>query len=156
MKINEKINISTNKEFEVQGRVVPPNSRIKLLDKSYIIDYSIHSIFRNGRVSSVIGSINNLMSRLFYLLKEVESYVSNEIEDSESFVLYDKVLEINFVIKKDGNKIVLVTIVDTINKNLSQTGIKLFEGEKVIVIDSVSIDYFIFSKTEYRKEIDLV
>lgn len=152
----KNINITTKNNLEVQGSVVPPNSRIKLQDKSYIIDYSQHAIFRNARVANVIGNINNVMSRLFYLLKEVESYVSTEIAEDERFVLYDKVLEINFVLNKLENKIFLLTIADAINKNISQTGIKLFEGQKVIIVDDTSIDYFVFHKTNFRKTIDTI
>lgn len=152
----KNINITTKTNMDVQGIVVPPNSRIKLQDKSYIIDYSQHAIFRNARVANVIGNINNVMSRLFYLLKEIESYISTEIEVNERFVLYDKVLEINFILNKEENKIILVTIVDVIDKNISRTGVKLFEGQKVFIVDNTSVDYFIFQKTNLRKQIDII
>lgn len=152
----KNINIGIKNNTEVNGLFVPPNSRLKLEDKNYIIEYSEHSIFRNARISNVIGNINNVMSRLFYLLKEVENYIISEIETNESFVLHDKVLEINFVLKKEENKIILVTLVDVINKNFSSIGIKLFEGEKVISIDNTTIDYFIFQKSEFRKKIDII
>lgn len=132
-----------------------PNETMILCGYPYVVEYSNHVLLqRMDRIYKTIGNVSNLLNRVCFLLFEIEDLLINSIKVDEYVVIFDKVLDIAFVIKVEVNKITIVTVYDEKNKT-GKDSFRLSKGEKVVEIYKDEILFFIFDGYQKRKIPDL-
>ena len=136
--------------FFISTLLLKPNEKFTLCGVDYRIDFSEHVVAqRMDRVYKKIGTCENLMTRILFLLTQIEDYVVNEIRIGETFAIFDEVLKISFAVGVSIDTITIITVFDEAERDKGRS-LKLFKGEKVLMIDSEMVSFYTFDKEKKR------
>lgn len=145
-----KIEQLTFNDFFVSTLLLRPNEKFTLCGIDYKINFSDHVITqRMDRIYKKIGTSQNLLTRILFLLTQIEDYVVNEIRIGETFAIFDEVLKISFAVGVSTDTITIITVFDEAEREKGRT-LKLFKGEKVLMIDAEMVSFYTFDKEMKR------
>lgn len=140
----------TFNDFFVSTLLLRPNEKFTLCGVDYKINFSDHVVTqRMDRIYKKIGTSQNLLTRILFLLTQIEDFVVNEIRIGETFAIFDEVLKISFAVGVSIDTITIITVFDEAEREKGRT-LKLFKGEKVLMIDAEMVSFYTFDKEMKR------
>lgn len=137
-------------DFNISTLMLKPNEKFILGGYEYKIDFSDHVLMqRMDRIYKKIGTCSNLLTRILFLLTQVEDFVVNEVKIGQKFAIFDEVLKISFSVGVSVDTITIVTVFDESEREKGRT-LKLYKNQKVLVIDAEMVSFYTFDGEKKR------